>query len=163
MEYWNSLIRWHCKHGELANALELFTKMQEQGGLNPDPKIFITIISRLGEQGKLDVIKNNFDKMKFRGHQRSGAIYAVLVYIYGQYGRFQDAEECINALKSEGVQLSAGMFCLLANAYAQQVSFPLVPSFRKVLDLFDIFRYTIHKLNFPLLLISFLIHSIKSG
>ncbi|RVW41769.1 putative pentatricopeptide repeat-containing protein [Vitis vinifera] len=37
--------------------------------------------------------------MKCRGHQRSGAIYAILVDIYGQYGRFQGPEECISALK----------------------------------------------------------------
>ncbi|KAI3921123.1 hypothetical protein MKX01_036102 [Papaver californicum] len=52
--------------------------------------------------------------MKHRGLWRSGAIYAVLVDIYGQYGRFQNAEECVLALKSEGVQLSANMFCALA-------------------------------------------------
>ncbi|KAF1001486.1 hypothetical protein AG4045_002499, partial [Apium graveolens] len=82
---WNSLIQWHCKHGELSIALELLAKMQQQG-LYPDVKIFVTIISRLGSR----------------------------------YGRFQDAEESINALKSEGVQLSANLFCVLANAYAQQ-------------------------------------------
>ncbi|KAF7146868.1 hypothetical protein RHSIM_Rhsim03G0219800 [Rhododendron simsii] len=58
--------------------------------------------------------------MKCRGHQKSGAIYSVLVDIYGQYGRFQDAEECVNALKVEGIQLSASIFCVLANALAQQ-------------------------------------------
>ncbi|KAI3908936.1 hypothetical protein MKW92_039756 [Papaver armeniacum] len=42
--------------------------------------------------------------MKHRGLWRSGAIYAVLVDIYGQYG----------------VQLSPNMFCALANGYAQQ-------------------------------------------
>ncbi|RVW41763.1 putative pentatricopeptide repeat-containing protein [Vitis vinifera] len=47
---WNSLIQWHCKAGDVGKALELFSKMQEEG-LYPDPKIFITIISRLGEQG----------------------------------------------------------------------------------------------------------------
>ena len=51
---WNSLILWHCRAGDISKALELFTEMQEQG-LHPDPKIFITIISRLGEQGKWDV------------------------------------------------------------------------------------------------------------
>ncbi|KAM7499866.1 hypothetical protein LguiA_024280 [Lonicera macranthoides] len=112
---WNSLIRWYCKLEELANALELFTKIQEQGGLYPDPKIFIAIISRLGEHRKWDGINNNFEKMKTRGHQRSGEINAVIVDIYGQCGRFQDAAECINALRSEGVHLSASMFCLLAN------------------------------------------------
>lgn len=61
--------------------------------------------------------------MKYRGLQRSGIIYAVLVDIYGQYGKFQDAEECLAALKSEGVQPSASMFCALANAYAQQVCY----------------------------------------
>ena len=107
---WNSLIRWHCKAGDSSKALKLFTQMLEQG-LYPDPKIFITIISHLGEQGKWDVMKN-FETMKYRGHKKSGAIYAVLVDIYGQYGRFDDAEVCISALKSEGVQPSASIFCL---------------------------------------------------
>jgi hypothetical protein len=55
--------------------------MLEQG-LYPDPKIFITIISHLGEQGKWDVIKKNFETMKYRGHKKSGAIYAVLWAIW---------------------------------------------------------------------------------
>ena len=96
--------------------------MQQQGPY-PDVKIFVIIISCLGEQGKWDVIKKNFEKLKGWGHQRSGSVYAVLVDIYGQYGRFQDAKECINALRSEGVQLSASLFCVLANAYAQQVKY----------------------------------------
>ncbi|KAI7994881.1 hypothetical protein LOK49_LG11G00063 [Camellia lanceoleosa] len=99
---WNSLIKWHCKFGDVANALELFAKMLEQG-VYPDPKIFITIISRLGEQGNWDMMKKNFENMKCRGHKRSGVIYAVLVDIYGQYRRFLDAEEYINALKLEGI------------------------------------------------------------
>ena len=60
--------------------------------------------------------------MNCRGYKKSGVIYAVLVDIYGQYGKFQDAEECVAALKSEGLLTSASTFCVLANAYAQQVT-----------------------------------------
>ena len=80
----------------------------------------MSLISRLGELGKWDVIKKNFENMNCRG-----TIYAILGDIYGQYGRFQDAENCISALKSEGLLPSAGMFCVLANAYAQQVLCPI--------------------------------------
>ncbi|CAH1429600.1 unnamed protein product [Lactuca virosa] len=54
---------WHCKHGDLTNALVLFNEMQTQG-LYPDPSIFIIIITRLGKQGKWDIIKKNFEQMK---------------------------------------------------------------------------------------------------
>lgn len=118
---WNSLIKWHCKAGDLTKALHLFTDMQEQG-LYPDPKIFITIISCLGEQGKWGTIKKNFESMRFKGN-KCGAVYAVLADIYGQYGKFQNAEECIQALKSEGLLVSPSIFCVLANAYAQQVRY----------------------------------------
>ena len=50
-----------------------------------------------------------------------GVVYAILADIYGQYGTFQNAEECIQALKSEGLVVSPSIFCVLANAYAQQV------------------------------------------
>ncbi|CAH1431094.1 unnamed protein product [Lactuca virosa] len=93
--------------------------MQTQG-LYPDPSIFITIITRLGEQGKWDIIKKNFEQMKGGGHGQSGTIYAVLVDIYGQYGSFEDGEDCINTLKLEEVPLSARIFCVLANVYAQR-------------------------------------------
>nr|XP_028962098.1 putative pentatricopeptide repeat-containing protein At5g36300 isoform X2 [Malus domestica] len=93
--------------------------MQEQG-LYPDPNIFVTVISRLGEHGKWDMIQKTIENMKCRGHMKSGIIYAVSVDIYGQYGKFQDALECISALKAEGLIPSASMFCVLANAYAQQ-------------------------------------------
>lgn len=116
---WNSLIKWHCKAGDLTKALNLFTDMQEQG-LYPDPKIFITIISCLGEQGKWDTIKKTFESMRYR-ENKYGAVYAVLVDIYGQYGKFQNVEECIQALKSEGLIVTPSIFCVLANAYAQQV------------------------------------------
>ncbi|KAF5190077.1 Tetratricopeptide repeat (TPR)-like superfamily protein, partial [Thalictrum thalictroides] len=46
---WNSLIRWHCQAGDVGKALEFFSTMQDQG-LYPDPKIFVIIISRLGEE-----------------------------------------------------------------------------------------------------------------
>ena len=59
--------------------------------------------------------------MKIRGNKEYGAVYAVLVDIYGQYGKFQNAGECVQALKSEGVLVSPSIFCVLANAYAQQV------------------------------------------
>jgi pentatricopeptide repeat protein len=95
--------------------------MQEEG-MYPDPKIFITIISRLGEQGKWDELKRLFDKMRNRGFKDSGAVYAVLVDIYGQYGLFRDARECVAALKAEKLQLTPSIFCVLANAYAQRVS-----------------------------------------
>ncbi|KAJ0702328.1 putative tetratricopeptide-like helical domain superfamily [Helianthus annuus] len=75
-----------------------------------------SLVSRLGEQGKWDVIEKTFEHLRNGGH----LIYAVLVDIYGQYGKFEDAEECINALKPEGVPLSARVFCVLANAYAQR-------------------------------------------
>ena len=94
--------------------------MQDQG-LYPDTKIFISLISRLRELEKRKVVKKNFENMKCRGHQEVGTIYAILVDIYGQYGQFEDAEDCISALKSEGLLPSASMFCVLANAYAQQV------------------------------------------
>jgi pentatricopeptide repeat protein len=41
-----------------------------------------------------------------------------LADIYGQYGRFRNAEECVAAIRSEGVMLAAGIFCALANAFA---------------------------------------------
>ncbi|CAN4109252.1 unnamed protein product [Withania somnifera] len=103
---WNSLVRWHCKFGHLDAAIGLFNEMQEQR-LYPDPKIFIIIITHLVEQVRWDITS-------------AGAIYAVLVDIYGQHGRFQDAEYCLNSLKLEGLQLSPSTFCVLAHAYAQQ-------------------------------------------
>ncbi|KAL4583104.1 hypothetical protein LXL04_007668 [Taraxacum kok-saghyz] len=120
---WNSLIRWHCKHGDLTNALVLFNEMQTQG-LYPDPSIFITIISRLGEQGKWDIIRKNFEHMKHEGHGQSGTMYAVLVDIYGQYGRFEDAEglceqtvKVLQLMEHEGMEPNLIMLNVLINAF----------------------------------------------
>jgi hypothetical protein len=76
----------------------------------------------LGEQGKWDEIKKLFDGMNNRGFKESGAVYAILVDIYGQYGHFRDAQDCIAALRAENTQLLPRVFCVIANAYAQQVS-----------------------------------------
>ncbi|KAI5348800.1 hypothetical protein L3X38_001687 [Prunus dulcis] len=100
--------------------------MQEEG-LYPDPKIFVTVISRLGEQGKWNMIQKTFENMKRRGHKKSGTIYAALVDIYGQYGKFKDAEACISALKAEvkvlqlmeagEIELNVIMLNVLMNAF----------------------------------------------
>lgn len=124
---WNSLIRWYCRAGDLDRAMALLGEMQEGAGLYPDPKIFLAVISRLGEQGRWEEIRSVFEGMRRRGFRQSGAVYAVLADIYGQYGTFADAEQCVAALKAEGLQLSANVFCVLANAYAQQVRCLLPP------------------------------------
>ncbi|XP_024007202.1 putative pentatricopeptide repeat-containing protein At5g36300 [Eutrema salsugineum] len=116
---WNSLIRWHCHHGALDVALELFTMMQDQG-IYLDPRIFVKLITRLGEKGNWNMISKSFESVECKEHRDTRAIYAALVEIIGQFGSFQDAEELVCKLKSEGVAPSANMFCTLANAYAQQ-------------------------------------------
>ncbi|CAN7016020.1 unnamed protein product [Brassica oleracea var. botrytis] len=120
MSTWNSLIRWHCHHGAVDKALELFTMMQDQG-LYPDPRMFVKLITRLGEKGSWNMISQSFESIKCREDRRdTRAIYAALVEIVGQFGSFQDPEELVGRLKSEGVAPSANMFCTLADAYAQQ-------------------------------------------
>ncbi|CBI26569.3 unnamed protein product, partial [Vitis vinifera] len=103
---YNSIIDTFGKCGELSEALEVFEKMQEEG-VKPDIMTWNSLIQWHCKAGDV-------------GKALDGAIYAILVDIYGQYGRFQGPEECISALKSEGIQPSASMFCVLANAYAQQ-------------------------------------------
>jgi pentatricopeptide repeat protein len=44
-------IKLDIKYSEVEKAVELFSRMQEQGGMYPDPKIFIKLINSLGEQG----------------------------------------------------------------------------------------------------------------
>ncbi|XP_020875490.1 putative pentatricopeptide repeat-containing protein At5g36300 isoform X3 [Arabidopsis lyrata subsp. lyrata] len=116
---WNSLIRWHCHHGALDMALELFTMMQDQG-LYPDPRMFVNLITRLGENGNWNMIDKHFESIKCKEHKDTRAIYAALVQIIGQFGSFQDVEELVGKLKSQGVAPSANLFCTFANAYAQQ-------------------------------------------
>ncbi|KAJ0234445.1 putative pentatricopeptide repeat-containing protein [Hirschfeldia incana] len=114
---WNSVIRWHCHHGAVDEAVELFGMMQDQG-VYPDLRMFVKLITRLGEKGRWKMISRSFESMKCRGDAR--AVYAALVEIVGQFGSFQDPEELVGKLKSEGVAPSANMFCTLADAYAQQ-------------------------------------------
>ncbi|XP_018483210.2 putative pentatricopeptide repeat-containing protein At5g36300 [Raphanus sativus] len=117
---WSSLIRWHCHHGAVDKALELFTMMQDQG-LYPDPRMFVKLITLLGEKGSWDMISKSFESIKCKEERRdTRAMYAALVEIVGQFGSFQDPEELVGKLKSEGVAPSVNMFCTLANAYAQQ-------------------------------------------
>ncbi|KAL1198002.1 putative pentatricopeptide repeat-containing protein [Cardamine amara subsp. amara] len=116
---WNSLIRWHCHHGKLDIALELFAMMQDQG-IYPDPRIFVNLITRFGENGNWNMISKHFEVVECKKHKDARAIYGALVQIIGQFGSFQDVEELVGKLKSQGVAPSANMFCTLANAYAQQ-------------------------------------------
>jgi pentatricopeptide repeat protein len=61
---WNALIKWHCKRGDVKGPVHFFGEMQEQGLY---PKIFLTIISHLGEQGKWDMIWRLSDYMRKKG------------------------------------------------------------------------------------------------
>ncbi|KAL7180746.1 hypothetical protein ACSBR1_039748 [Camellia fascicularis] len=105
---YNSIIDTFGKYGELGEALEVFEKMQQEG-IKPDITTW-----------------NSLNKWHCKFGDVANALELFAKMLEQWYGRFLDAEECINALKLEGIQLSASVFSVLANAYAQRVCSPFI-------------------------------------
>ncbi|KAE9464647.1 hypothetical protein C3L33_03446, partial [Rhododendron williamsianum] len=117
---YNSIIDTFGKYGDLGEALEVFEKMQEEG-IKPDIMTWNLLIKWHCNSGYIDHALELFAKMQEQGLYPDPKIFICSLVVWGsRYGRFEDAEECVNALKVEGIQLSASIFCVLANAYAQQ-------------------------------------------
>ncbi|GFY83928.1 hypothetical protein Acr_03g0007020 [Actinidia rufa] len=74
--------------------------------------------SIIGEMRREGFKLNSFVYSKVIGLSRDNEMRKKAM---GIHGRFQDAEDSVNALKLEVIQLSVSIFCVLANAYAQQV------------------------------------------
>ncbi|XAR52102.1 hypothetical protein NMG60_11020003 [Bertholletia excelsa] len=123
--------------------LSCLLKMLEQG-LYPDPNIFLTIISRLGEQGKWDMIKKNYENMKCRASERSGIILCNFGYkkmkllargrveILRRKGLCEQTVKVLQLMEVEGIEPNLIMLNVLINAFSIS---------GRHLEAFSIYRY----------------------
>ncbi|KAJ7519088.1 hypothetical protein O6H91_20G022200 [Diphasiastrum complanatum] len=99
---WNTMIAGYSKHGFGRHALDLFTKMQQQGP-KPDEVTFLSVLKACGcnadiAEGKLiheHIIKSGMDSELYIGNS--------LVDMYARCGSFNEARHVLDKLPGKSV------------------------------------------------------------
>ncbi|KAF2291719.1 hypothetical protein GH714_035332 [Hevea brasiliensis] len=92
---WTSLISGYGQHGRVAEVLESFHRMKDEG-FGPNYVTFLAVLSACSHGGLIDEAWDYFSSMKRDyGIQPRGQHYAAMVDLLGRAGRLQEAYEFV--------------------------------------------------------------------
>ncbi|KAF6160376.1 hypothetical protein GIB67_019145 [Kingdonia uniflora] len=98
---WNMLIDCHYKYGQHDKADELLQEMNDSR-CSLCCTTYNIMINSLGQQEKWDELMGLIEKMWSQRVKPNVIMYIILIYVYGQSGRFKDAIEYLEVMKSTG-------------------------------------------------------------
>ncbi|KAM7516090.1 hypothetical protein LguiA_005673 [Lonicera macranthoides] len=97
---WNAIIRCYGMHGHGDEALELFSRMVENG-LQPDGVMFLCLLSTCSHAGMVSKGRELFEQMRYFGVERGNEHYACIVDLLGRAGFLNEAVEFIQTMPLE--------------------------------------------------------------
>lgn len=93
---WTALICGYGQNGRVAEVLELFDKMIEEG-LRPNYVTFLAVLSACSHGGLVDEGWKYFSSMKDYGIQPCAKHYAAMVDLLGRAGKLEEAYRLVNS------------------------------------------------------------------
>ncbi|ANM71076.1 Tetratricopeptide repeat (TPR)-like superfamily protein [Arabidopsis thaliana] len=137
---WNSLIRWHCHHGAVDMALELFTmifedigelvgKLKSQG-VAPSANLFCTLANAYAQQGLCKQTVKVLKMMENEGIEPNLIMLNVLINAFGTAGKHMEALSIYHHIKETvWIHPDVVTYSTLMKAFTRAKKYEMVCSF----------------------------------
>lgn len=113
----NDLIVGFAKAGEPSQAMH-FLAMVQASGLSPKTATLVSVVSALGNAGRVVEAEAIFEEMKEGGLQPRTRAYNALLKGYVKAASLEDAESIVSQMERSGISPDEHTYSLLIDAYA---------------------------------------------
>ncbi|KAH8932025.1 hypothetical protein BDL97_19G051500 [Sphagnum fallax] len=116
---WNQMMKQMECRGARRQALQVFRFLQAQSKFEMREQNYVTIMSILGREGKLGLIKEIFDQMRDAMITPTVHSYSVLISGYTKQGLLKEAWEIFEVMKKDGCEPNIVTYNILIHACAK--------------------------------------------
>lgn len=115
---WTSMIDAYGRHGHGHEALELFSKMEQEGNkVSPNSVTFLAVLSACGHSGLVEEGRELFNLVEKKCGLVPGVEhYSCLIDILGRAGRMEDVWCLFGDMEKNGIRPTAAVWAALMNA-----------------------------------------------